>query len=98
MSPEFQQGRSACRAGAPWRRDRARWGLAAGSRAVPAALRLLRLLVCQLLPAGWLLLSAASASAAISRAALPQAPASEPAPMCDLDGASVAAQDEIPEV
>jgi hypothetical protein len=62
------------------------------------ALRLLvQMLVCQLLPAGWLLLSAASASASSFDAPLNPV-ASEPAPMCDPDAASVAAQDEIPEI
>ena len=62
------------------------------------ALRVLvRVLVCQLLPAGWLLLSAGSASALSFEPALDPV-AAEPAPMCDPDAASVAAQDEIPEV
>ena len=59
-----------------------------------AALRvLLRVLFVQLMPAAWLLFSASTASA------LPvDSAAGEPAPMCDPDGASVAAQDEIPEI
>jgi hypothetical protein len=58
-------------------------------------------LLCQLLVAGWLLLSAGSASALSLDGALEpglDTVASEPAPMCDPDAASVAAQDEIPEV
>jgi hypothetical protein len=61
------------------------------------ACQLLRVLVWQLLPAGWLLLSAAPA-AALSPDRGPAPVASEPAPMCDPDGASVVAEDEIPEI
>jgi len=59
---------------------------------------LIRVLACQLLPAGWLLFSAASASALSYDPALLAPPSDEPAPMCDPDGASVAAQDTIPEI
>ena len=66
------------------------------------ALRVMaRVLLCQLLPAGWLLLSAASAWAFSLDAGLGPTldpVATEPAPMCDPDAASVVAQDEIPEI
>jgi hypothetical protein len=94
MSSGFQLGRAALRARARSRPIAGTRPLATGPGALPAALRvLLRLLVCQLLPAGWLLLSAASAAAQPLAAA-----ASEPAPMCDNDAASIVALDDIPEI
>jgi hypothetical protein len=56
--------------------------------------RLLRFLICYLLPA-WCCIVAASADAS---AATSTPVPDEPAPMCDPDGASVAAPEDIPEI
>jgi hypothetical protein len=56
--------------------------------------RLLRFVICYLLPAWCCIVGAAPAASAATSAEAPD----EPAPMCDPDGASVAAPEDIPEV
>jgi hypothetical protein len=56
--------------------------------------RLLRLLLCYLLPVWCCIAGAAGTAFAASGSEAP----GEPAPMCDPDGASVAAPEDIPEV
>ena len=78
----------------PWRRVRS--SAALGGSRLHGLAWWLRLLVCHLLAGFGLVLCAGTAWAA----PLPDAvnPSDEPAPMCDPDGASVAAGDEIPEI
>jgi hypothetical protein len=87
MSLPFPQIASPCRLAVGFRAP-GRW------RAVHWLGRWLRLLLCQVLPV-WcvMVLGAGSASAMVGAG-----PADEPAPMCDPDGASVAAGEDIPEM
>jgi hypothetical protein len=80
-------------------------GLAHAARglAVPRLAGLVRWLVCRLLPV-WCGLALFAGSAFFARSAAALEPSSKtlgsevPAPMCDPDGASVAAAEDIPEV
>jgi hypothetical protein len=56
--------------------------------------RVLRFLICYLLPAWCCIVGAAAPASAATSAPTPD----EPAPMCDPDGASVAASEDIPEI
>jgi hypothetical protein len=62
-----------------------------------AAFCLVRFLVCYLLPA-WCCIVAAAATASAATSPVTTSGPQEPAPMCDPDGASVAAPEDIPEV